>query len=87
VRGVQLSEQQLPPAKLKATDPTPFRVKMRVQGDFVDFAILRNGDKLPYEVFDKESEAMTVCERLNTSPVASIVPQHINPQSAAHSAA
>ena len=80
-------EQPLPPAKLKETDPKPYHVKKRTKGDIIDFAVIRDGDKLSYEVFDKESEAMTVCESLNTSPVASIVPQHINPQSAAQSAA
>jgi site-specific DNA-cytosine methylase len=80
-------EQQVPPAKLKATDPKPFRVKKRIQGDIIDFAVIRDGDNLPEEVFNAESEATTVCESLNTSPVASIVPQHINPQSAALSAA
>ena len=70
-REYEPEKQQLSPAKLEATDPKPFRVKTRIQGDFVDFAILRNGDKLPYEVFDTESEARTVCKRLNTPPVAS----------------
>ena len=86
-RVLDIQPGQLPPGTRAAHPVKPFRVKMRVQGDFVDFAILRDGDKLPYEVFDTESEAMTVCESLNTSPVASIVPQYIDPQSPAQSAA
>jgi hypothetical protein len=52
------------------------------------------GDKLPLpvikamrstqELLDEKSNPQAM---VNTSPVASIVPQHINPQSAAHSAA
>jgi len=80
-------EQRLPPAKLTATDPKPFRVKTRVQGDIIDFAVIRDGDKLPYEVFDTECEAKAFCERLNTPPILGIVPQRVNPQSAAQSAA
>ena len=80
-------EQQLPPAKLKATDPNPFRVKTRVQGDITDFAVIRDGEKPPEEVFNAESEAKVFCESLNTSPVASIVPKHSDPQNAAQAAA
>ena len=37
--------------------------------------------------FDTKGEAQALCEKLNTSPVASIVPQLIDPQSAARTAA
>ena len=65
----------------------PYHVKKRIKGNLIDFAILHDGDKIPYEVYDTEGEAKAVCEGLNTSPFASIVPPHINPQSAAQSAA
>jgi hypothetical protein len=80
-------KQQLPPGKPMATVAKPFRVKKRIKGDIIDFAATRDGDKLPEEVFDTESEAKAFCERLNGPLVANIVPQHINSQSAAQSAA
>ena len=87
IRNAQPGEQQLPPRKPMATVTKPFRVKKRITGDFIDFVVVRDGDGLPHEFFDTEAEAKAVCERLNTSPVASIVPRHVNPQSAAQSAA
>jgi hypothetical protein len=86
-RNAQPGKQQLPPSKPTAADPKPFRVKKRTKGDIIDFAIFRDGDKLPDEVFDSKDEAVSHCESLNKSLVANIVPQHINPQSAAQSAA
>lgn len=86
VQVAQPGEHQLPPTKPMATVTKPLRVKKRIQDDFIDFAVVRDGDKVPYDVFDTESEAKAVCERLNTPPVAGTVPQHIDPQSAAHSA-
>jgi hypothetical protein len=82
----QPGEQQLAPSKSMATVTRPFRVKKRIQGDIIDFAVIRDGDNLPEEVFNAESEAKAFCENLNKPPVASLVPQQANPQSAAQSA-
>jgi hypothetical protein len=78
---------QLPPRKPMATATGPFRVKKRFTGDIIDFVVVRDGDKLPDEVFDNKDEAVSHSESLNKSRVANIVPQHTNPQSAAQSAA
>jgi hypothetical protein len=86
-RNAQLGAQQLPPVIPIATSTRLFRVKKRVRGDFIDFAVTRDGEKLPDEVFDRKDEAVSHCDRLNKSLVANIVPQHPNPQSAAQSAA
>jgi len=83
IRNAQLGEQQLPPSKSMATVTKPFRVKKRTKGNIIDFAVTRDGDKLPDEVFDSKDEAVSHCESLNKSLVANIVPQHVNPQSAA----
>jgi hypothetical protein len=77
---------QLPPRKPMATGTGPFRVKKRITGDIIDFVVVRDGDKLPDEVFNNKDEAVSHCESLNKSPVASILPQHVNSQSAAQSA-
>jgi hypothetical protein len=87
IRNAQLGGQQLALSKSMATVTKPFRVKKRTKSNIIDFAVTVDGDKRPSEVFDTEGEAKAVCETLNTSPVASIVPQHTNPQSVAQSAA
>jgi hypothetical protein len=65
-----------------------YRVKPRTKPGFkTDYLIVCGGDKLPYDVFDTESEATAVCKSLNKSRAANVVPQHTNPQSAAQLAA
>jgi hypothetical protein len=86
IRNAQHGEQQLPPTNPMATVTKPFRVKKRIQGDIIDFAVTRDGDKLPEEVFDAEGEATAACERLDAQ-AAGIVPQEVNPQLTARSAA
>jgi hypothetical protein len=88
ILNAQPGGQPLPPGKPMATAAKSYRVKPRTKPGFkTDYLIICDGDKQPYDVFDTESEAKAVCERLNTSPVASIVPQHTIPQSAAQPAA
>jgi hypothetical protein len=87
IRNAQPGGQQLPPSKPIAAAAKPFRVKKRTTGDITDFAVTRDGDRLPDEVFDSTDEAVSHCESLNKSLVANIVPQHIDPQSAAQPAA
>ena len=83
-RNAQPGEQQTPRRKPMETAAKPYRVKPRTKPGFkTDYLIVCDGDKQPYDVFDTESEAKAVCERLNAPPVAGIVPQEINPRSAA----
>jgi hypothetical protein len=79
---------QLPPRKPMASGAKWYRVKSRTKPGFrTDYLVVCDGDKRPHGVYDTEDEANAVCESLNLSPVASAVPQHINPQPAAQSAA
>lgn len=84
ILNAQPGEQQTPRRKLMETAAKPYWVKLRTKPGFkTDYLIVCDGDKLPYEVFDTESEAKAACESLNESLVANIVPQEINPRSAA----
>jgi len=78
---------QLPPGKLMAAVAAPFRVKKRIKGDIVDFAVIRDGDRLPDEVFDSKDESVSHCESLNKPLVANVMPPHTDPQLAGQSAA
>ena len=69
VLGIQPG--QMPPRD-PAAPAKPFRVKRRTECNVNDFAIFRDGDKSPYEIFDTESEAQAFCAALNASPVASL---------------
>ena len=44
-----------------ATAAKPCHVKKRVKGDIVHFLVIRDGDGLPEEVFDTESEVKAFC--------------------------
>jgi hypothetical protein len=87
ILDAQPGEQQVPPSKPMATVTKPFRVKKRIKGDITDFAVTRDGDKLPDEVFDSKGEAKATCESLNKSLVANVMPPHTDPQLAGQSAA
>jgi len=76
---------QLPPRMAAAAKPC--RVKKRIKGDIVHFLVIRDGERLPEEVFNSKGEAVEFCERLNAPPGAGILPQEANPRSAARSAA
>lgn len=87
IANAQPGERQSHPAKPNATVTKPFRVKKRTVGDSIDFAVIRDGDRTPDDVFDSMDEAVSHCETLNAPRVAGIVPPHANRQSAALSAA
>jgi len=65
--------EKAPDTQGLAAAATPYQVRKRVSGDYIDFAIFRLGDKTPYDVFEKEreGEARCACERLNASAIAS----------------
>ena len=65
--------EKAPDTQGLAAAAAQYQVRKRISGDYVDFAIFRRGDKTPYDVFEKEkeSEAKSVCERLNASAIAS----------------
>jgi hypothetical protein len=76
---------QLPPRMASAAKPC--RVKKRVKGDNVHSLVIRDGDRLPEEVFNSKGEAEEFCECLNSPPAAGILPQEANDRSAAQSVA
>ena len=78
VPNAQHSDQQLPPTEPMAPDPKQFRVKKRIQGDIIHFLVIRDGDKLPDELFNDEINAEAHCEQLNKSLAAARVAQEPN---------
>jgi hypothetical protein len=75
------------PMKPLTVSAGPFRVKKRFAGDLVDFAVCRDGDNLPEEVFDTESEAKAARERLNAPRAAGNLPLPADPRPASQPAA
>jgi hypothetical protein len=87
IQETQPGGQPVPPTEPMASIEKSYRVKPRSKPGFkTDYLIIYNGDKQPYEVFDTECEAKTVCENLNNALVGSIVSQHTNAQSVAQAA-
>ena len=73
------------PSKTVPASAKPYHVKKRRSGNIVDFAVFRNGERSPEEIFTNKPEAEAFCDRLN-APVTGIVPPLADPRSAAQSA-
>ncbi|MDR3676928.1 MAG: hypothetical protein P4N24_15670 [Acidobacteriota bacterium] len=87
IQETQPGSEPVPPREPMASIEKSYRVKPRSKPGFkTDYLIICGGDKQPYDVFDTECEAKTVCESLNSGLVGNIVSQHTNALSAAQAA-
>jgi hypothetical protein len=80
--------QQPPRAETATPVAKAYLVKSRSKPGFpTDYLIVREGDKLPFEVFDTKEKADAACEKLNAVPLAGIILPEINSQSASQGTA